>query len=106
MLPDFNADGLLPAGIHWASWQEISDRFGHNQRRQDLLTGLKEALASLKTAGCQTAFLDGSFVTNKATPGDFDACWDPANVDPYKLDPVLLNFEPGRLTQKAKYGGE
>ena len=45
-------------------------------------------------------------MTSKETPGDYDACWDPTGVDPLRLDPVLLRFEPGRATQKAKYGGE
>lgn len=106
MIPDFESDGLLPPGIHWATWQEIFDRFGTNEHRKALLTGLNEALNSLKTAGCETVYVDGSFVTSKETPGDFDACWDPANVDPRRLDPVLLRFEPGRATQKTKYGGE
>lgn len=106
MIPEFENDGLLPPGIHWATWQEISDRFGTNEHRKLLLAGLKEALTSLKTAGCHTVYIDGSFVTCKKTPGDFDACWDPTNVDPQKLDPVLLRFEAGRATQKAKYGGE
>lgn len=106
MIADFESDGLLPPGIHWATWQEITDRFGTNEQRKILLAGLKEALNSLKTAGCRTVYIDGSFVTSKETPDDFDACWDPTNVDPTKLDPVLLRFEPGRVTQKAKYRGE
>lgn len=106
MIPDFEKDGLLPVGVHWATWQEFSDRFGINELRKTLLSGLKEALISLKAAGCQTVYIDGSFVTSKETPVDFDACWDPSNVDPRQLDPVLFRFEPGRATQKAKYGGE
>ena len=106
MIPDFDIDGLLPPGIHWASWQEFYDRFGINDHRRLLLSGLQQALMSLKTAGCSTVYIDGSFVTSKETPEDFDACWDPSNVDPHQLDPVLLRFEPGRITQKAKYGGE
>jgi len=106
VIADFESDGLLPPGIHWATWQEITDRFGTNEQRKILLAGLKEALNSLKTAGCRTVYIDGSFVTSKETPDDFDACWDPTNVDPTKLDPVLLRFEPGRVTQKAKYRGE
>ncbi len=106
MIPDFQNDGLLPHGIHWAAWQEISDRFGTNEHRRLLLEGLKEALTILKAAGCHTVYIDGSFVTSKELPDDFDACWEPTNVDPKKLDPVLLRFEPGRATQKVKYRGE
>ncbi len=106
MIPDFDSDGLLPPGVHWATWQELCDRFGTNDHRRLLLAGLGQALASLKIAGCSTVYVDGSFVTSKETPDDFDGCWDPTNVDPRQLDPVLLRFESGRVTQKAKYGGE
>ena len=106
MIPDFESDGLLPPGIHWATWKEISDRFGTNEHRRSLMAGLKAALTSLRKAGCLTVYIDGSFVTSRETPVDFDACWDPTNVDPHRLDGVILRFEPGRATQKAKYGGE
>jgi hypothetical protein len=106
MIPAFEDDGNLPRGIHWAMWSEIHDRFGTNEHRRSLLAGLKRALLSLKMAGCQTAYIDGSFVTNTEVPGDFDACWDPTGVDPHSLDPVLLTFDPGRATQKMKYLGE
>lgn len=45
-------------------------------------------------------------MTAKEVPGDFDACWEVTGVDATLLDPVLLIFDPGRFTQKAKYGGE
>lgn len=70
------------------------------------MKGLLAALSSLKRAGCKTAFIDGSFVTAKALPGDYDGCWDVAEVDPTLLDPVLLDFDNGRAAQKTKYLGE
>lgn len=51
-------------------------------------------------------YLDGSFVTAKDAPGDYDACWELSGVDFTTLDPVLQTFDPGRATQKAKYKGE
>ncbi|MCY4113686.1 MAG: hypothetical protein OXG33_07105 [Chloroflexi bacterium] len=101
-----DADGLLPAGVHWAGWDELQDRFGNTPWRQHLMTGLKAALEDLKGAGCRTVYVDGSFVTSTTRPNDYDACWDEAGVDPAALDPVLLTFDPGRATQKAKYRGE
>ena len=71
-----------------------------------LLAGLREAMQSLKNAGCRTIYVDGSFITDKEIPGDFDACWEEAGVDPLKLDPTLLEFANGRAAQKAKYLGE
>ena len=61
---------------------------------------------NLKKAGCQATYVNGSFVTRKEVPGDFDACWEEVGVDPTVLDPVLLTFENGRAAQKAKYLGE
>ena len=51
------------------------------------MTGLRAALENLKSAGCLTAYLNGSFVTSKTLPNDYDACWEEAG-------------------QKAKYMGE
>lgn len=106
MIFSFNADGLLPPDVHWTDWNELMDRFGHNRWRLHLMRGLKAALENLRDAGCQTAYIDGSFVTRKAIPNDYDACWEETGVDPVILDPVLLTFDPGRATQKAKYLGE
>lgn len=106
MIPEFNSEGLLPPGVHEATWQEVIDRFGATPHRQRLLAGLMAALESLAGAGCQRIYLDGSFVTAKEIPGDFDACWDPTGVNPHLLDPVLLDFTNRRARQKAKFGGE
>jgi len=78
--PDFEATGLLPAGIHHADWAEIVARFGISSRRKWLLEGLLDALTMLRTAGCQVVYIDGSFVTTKADPEDYDALWDAAGV--------------------------
>lgn len=70
------------------------------------MAGFRAALENLKNAGCRTVYLDGSFVTIKAIPNDYDACWDEDGVDPVLLDPVLLTFGAGRAAQKARYMGE
>jgi hypothetical protein len=106
MIPPFQEDGLLPPGLHGATWEEFVSRFGATPHRRRLLGGLKAALEELKRAGCGLAYVDGSFVTAKEVPGDYDGCWDVTNVDPTILDPVLLTFDRGRATQKAKYLGE
>ena len=70
------------------------------------MDGLRDALENLQGAGCRTVYINGSFVTSKELPNDYDACWEEAGVDPTALDPVLLTFDAGRATQKAKYMGE
>ncbi|HXE45087.1 MAG TPA: hypothetical protein VN635_07805 [Conexibacter sp.] len=81
-------------------------RYATNARRREMLDGLLDALRSLKRAGCRTVYLDGSFVTAKELPDDFDACWEIAGVDPSRLDRELLDFSDRRAAQKARYGGE
>jgi hypothetical protein len=105
-LPPFADSGNLPEGVHEATWDEVVERFGANERRRELLEGLRQALDSLREAGCHRAYLDGSFVTAKEEPGDFDACWEAAGVDPDLLDPVLLTFANRRAAQKERFGGE
>lgn len=106
MIPPFDDNGKLPPGLHWATWDEIVERFGGTERREELLAGLRRALDALRDAGCRVAYVDGSFVTAKLRPGDFDGCWEPDGVDLRRLDPTLYDFAPGRRAQKRKYGGE
>lgn len=98
--------GYLPPGVHAALWAEVAPRFSHNSHRDRLTTGLYSALKNLAGAGCRTVLLDGSFVTERPLPQDYDGAWEPYGVDPYKLDPVLLDFSNGRAAMKSKYGGE
>jgi hypothetical protein len=107
MIPPFEpSTGLLPAGVHEATWDELVARFGRTPHRLMLLAGLKAALDTLRAAGCRRAYIDGSFVTAKAAPGDFDACWETDGVDPDRLDPVFMTFDQRRRAQKTKFGGE
>jgi len=106
MLPQFNASGLLPPGIHTAEWQEFESRFRSSPRRAWLLAGLQNGLLALRNAGCRVAYVDGSFVTHKEDPGDFDTLWESAGVKGELLDCTFLDFDAGRMKQKLKYRGE
>jgi hypothetical protein len=109
MIPEFEENGNLPPGVHAASWEEVAARFAHNEGRLRLLQGMERGLAVLRSAGCRRVFLDGSFVTNKEMPGDYDLAWDSTGVDVpllLRLDPVFGVFNHGRAAQKAKYLGE
>ena len=90
MIPQFDADGLLPPGVHRATWDDVTTRFGNTPWRRRLLDGLGVAIDDLRRAGCRAVYIDGSFVTSKEISNDFDACWDEAGVMPELLDPVLL----------------
>ena len=107
MLPKFDSyTGYLPSGVHKASWIEIERRFGLNSYRNRLLVGLLNALVSLVRAGSRLVLLDGSFVSQKPLPNDYDAVWDSYGVNPDRLDPVFLDFSNGRAAMKAKFCGE
>lgn len=97
---------ILPPGIHDATIDEIELRYAINSDREELFSGFKKSLSNLFTAGCQEIFLDGSFVTAKPKPKDYEVAWDPRFVDPDRLDPVFLDFSQGTIFQKAKYLGE
>ncbi len=106
MIPSFDENGLFPPRVRWSSWDGFFQRFGTSNWRLRLAPGIRAAIENPKDAGCQTVYLNGSFVTAKEVPNDFDACWEEAGVDPTALDPFLQTFDPGRVTQKAKYLGE
>jgi hypothetical protein len=106
VIPEFEGSGLLPVGVHWADMTEVDQRYGHNGHRRLLLAGLKRARIALRAAGCQIMYLDGSFITAKEFPGDYDVCWEMAGVKHAALDPVFLDFTNRRAAQKAKFLGE
>ena len=98
--------GYLPPGVHKAQWAEIVQRFGTNEHRRQLLVGLRAALVRFARAGCRSILLNGSFVTEKYKPGDYDGAWERDGIDENLLDPILLNWLNERETMKDKYGGE
>jgi len=107
MSAQFDDRGNLPAGIHQLSWDEILQEYGYNFHRNKLLRGLNAALLQFKHAGCKIIYLDGSFVTTKKFPNDYDCCWITDGVDPNLLDWILQKYDRiGRKLQKIKYFGE
>ena len=111
MIPEFvDISGcpwaVLPPGIHTTSLEEVKARFTFTPKRQVLFGGLRRGIWNLAAAGCERIFLDGSFVTAKPNPGDYDACIDPTSIDFSKLDPVILELSNGRAAQKKKFLGE
>jgi len=64
---------------------------------------------ALRDAGCTALYVDGSFVTTKERPGDYDACWDTQSVDLRALQQrelAFFQFDNKRLAQKIKFLGE
>ena len=99
----------LSPGIHELSFGAFFQEYGLNKRRKDLITGLLKAAAALKDCGCSILYVDGSFVSKKIDPGDYDACYDPSGMDfakMFKKYPVFFDNSPGRKNLKLVYGGE
>lgn len=100
----FSPSGLLPPGEHAVTLAEVAAQFGSTISRRDIFLGITLAATSLAVAGCRRLWVDGSFVTEKEAPRDWDGCWDAAGVHAHLLDPVLLDFtDAGRHRMKTKY---
>jgi hypothetical protein len=102
MIPEWTTNGGLPPGIHFATWPEMEACLEFNPRRRRLVGGFRKACEELRKAGRRLVYLDGSFVSAKEHPGDFDACWDIRDVEDEKLDPVFWDFPQGRAAQKRR----
>ena len=107
MIPELDSDtGYLPAGVHRVEWSEVVQRFAGNGHRARLMTGLLAACRNLAEAGCRGLLLDGSFISAKTYPGDYDGAWEMKGVEPGRLDPVLLDDSDGWVAMKEKYLGD
>jgi hypothetical protein len=110
VVPAFDpASGNLPPGVHEATWHEVVERYGYSVHRRALLDGLLDAFRILRAVGCTRVYLDGSFVTAKREPGDFDVCWEVDGVDLVRLAqeaPVFFDLRFPRSAQKGQFRGE
>lgn len=101
-IPDLDSNGLLPAGRHDCTLDEIGERFGSFQgtsRRVDLFRKLEEFVKEAKSTGLFVAILiDGSFVTDNPDPGDIDLI---LVVPPdHDFDAVLRPFEYNLVSKR------
>ena len=74
-LPAFREDGWLPEGHYAATWQEVVLRFAGepDSPRAVILSSLLKWRDAVRTSGMAgLVILDGSFISSKETPGDFD----------------------------------
>jgi hypothetical protein len=107
MIPPLDiTTGYLPPGIHVAGWEEVSIRFGNSPYRATLTRGLQRGLGILRDAGCRAVLLDGSYISGKDLPGDYDVAYEILGMDPNLLDPVFFDFRNLRAAMKIKFGGE
>lgn len=75
--------GLLPAGIHDCTLDEIAERLTWNPDRTRIWDGCREFLKELQDMGMTyPIFVDGGYVTDRHDPSDVDVCLDLRNGAP------------------------
>lgn len=107
--------GPLPVGEHEQSWKDVCDLFGFTSHRAYLLGLLHKVCIILRNAGVQHIWLNGSFVTSKKRPGDYDISYelteevfDRLPDDPFKLvnaDTKLTGMFGGDIRAEPMPGG-
>lgn len=103
----YNMQGILVPGIHIVPWTDFVSLYSFSKRRQYLFKGMQRAFIHFRDAGCRQIYVDGSFVTKKIEPNDYDACWDATNVNLNLLDPMFhRNMRMGTQKHKLVYYGE
>ncbi len=80
-IPAFREDGWLPEGHHNATWEEIIERFSGalGSQRNNVMQQLISWRDALRAKGISgRLILNGSFISAKIAPNDFDALfiWD------------------------------
>ena len=110
MLPAFTEVGLLPVGIHRATFEEFETRFVYfdrSDRRFRIFEKLRILYQESQRSGIVKRFLvGGSFVTAKAEPNDFDCI---LVFERTVIDRELLPMEYNLIArQRARrtYGGD
>jgi hypothetical protein len=105
MIPDLTGEGTLPPGRHEATVDEIRRRFGSgNPVRTRLMKGLEVILRMARKVGATLLYLDGSFVTDKKEPGDWDAVLLlPTSARIWSKEAIALADRP---EVRKRYGGD
>lgn len=86
MIPSLDQRGLLPAGVHKGTWNEIESAFATDQRRQLLISNAKSfSLGHLSPLHPSPLYLAGSTFSDKVRPSDIEAT--------IKIDPAQLSHQ-------------
>lgn len=89
----------MPPGVHTVTLTEVENKFAYNVRRKALSAGLSNVIRILKEANCLEVFLDGSYITTKEEPDDYDLCFEPTDLQPTEELRALLSAKENRKTE-------
>jgi hypothetical protein len=81
---NFNSQGYLHQNIN-LSYEEFIFHFGTNQRRTKQIDNALPFFRIFFRCGCQTVYIDGSFVSTRKYPEDIDLCFDLTALDIKKI---------------------
>ena len=102
-IPEWNEYGILPEGIHDADFDEVRDRLGFNAHRGELIEGLERTIAWIRAVSpIESLIVDGSFVTDKAHPGDIDAVAMIGNLTERNQREWVRRWQPEHERLKAE----
>jgi hypothetical protein len=99
MIANVDSNGSLPPGIHTATLVEVETKFAYNTKRKELFTGLARVITILREAKCWEIHLDGSYITTKEEPTDYDLCFEPTGLEKTEELFALLSQKEGRKTE-------
>lgn len=101
VIPPFDQRGLLPYGIHLATWRELFAFFAGDARRTNLITQARKfALAELSSSfGTCSLFLAGSSFSDKPHPSDIESTLviNPTTYPMAAVPGLLLQAEHDRI---------
>jgi hypothetical protein len=108
VIPDFLENGYLPEGIYEVTLQEVIEKFCFSKKRKKLIEGLKNLINTCLQCQVNILYIDGSFVSQKLQPQDYDACYDTDHPDREVVFAKALEsiLESDSEMQKRYFGGE
>ena len=72
--PEFNENGDLPVGVYQATWWQVVERFGRQNKQRRLVAQRLVRIYNLaeRTGYLARFIIFGSFITDKPFPNDID----------------------------------
>ena len=106
MLPAFQENGLLPAGVHHSDLSGFEEAFAWNAHRPRIYAQMQHGLGVLYDAGYRLLVVGGDFISSNELPGEFMLLFDCDPIPIELLDARLSNFDKNsRLLTRKVWGG-